>query len=266
MKGWLAQGCRLTPVTPTSVAVALETMEAPKTTPWSAFFGDPDRRHGIRIPAVVGKDAGDDAGGVFHFFAIVVQVGCFDGKPGIGVGHGNGFAVGVGLAFFPFALEIEPFLGRFFAIADPMRFVVFVDQDVGKNDFAARFPKQLEHHRVIGPVDVFDDAENAVFRIDAADGAVIVNPDLSQIIADEFRADHGRRRFTAAAGRGACKKGNPAARTRNTGNKHVLGQFLAPAEIGGPVHGKAVVSLFSKAMCCRRRCKRWNKSSDGPDP
>lgn len=36
MKGWLAQGWRLTPVAPTSVAVALLTMEAPMTTPSSA--------------------------------------------------------------------------------------------------------------------------------------------------------------------------------------------------------------------------------------
>ena len=35
MNGAFAQGCRRTPVTPTSVAVAWETIEAPMTTPSS---------------------------------------------------------------------------------------------------------------------------------------------------------------------------------------------------------------------------------------
>ena len=38
MNGALAQGWRLTPVAPTSVAVAAETIDAPMATPWSGLF------------------------------------------------------------------------------------------------------------------------------------------------------------------------------------------------------------------------------------
>ena len=87
-------------------------------------------------------------------------------------------------------------------------------------------------------------SEDADLRIDSADCAVIGNPHLSQVVADEVRADH-RGGGLAATGRScAGEVSYTAARTGHARNEHMLGKLLFFPVIGDQVDGKAVVPFL----------------------
>ena len=108
-----------------------------------------------------------------------------------------------------------PFSGSGITVTGPARFAVFVDQDIGKDDFSSRLAQTLHQVGVAFQVDVLDDAENADFRVDRPQGSVLFDPHLGQIVADEIAADHGGGGLAAARGRRAGKIGFTAVRGRS---------------------------------------------------
>ena len=69
----------------------------------------------------------------------------------------------------PFALKVNAFFWRFFPIADPLWYLVFIDQDVGPDYFGPVAAQTVHKMGIAFTIDILNYAKNAFFRIDAAD-------------------------------------------------------------------------------------------------
>jgi hypothetical protein len=96
------------------------------------------------------------------------------------------------------------------------------------------------------PIYIFNNTENAAFRIYGTDGAVFIDPHLRQIVPDKVVAGHGCGCFPASAGSGAGTPRDAVAGPIDTGYKHMFGQLIAPVLIHGLVNGKPVISFFQQ--------------------
>ena len=76
--------------------------------------------------------------------------------------------------------------------------------------------------RLILALDVADDAKDALFGVNAAQGPVLCDPQLGQVVADKVRAHHSSRGLATSRGRRPRKKGLPAVRIRAAGDEHML--------------------------------------------
>ena len=96
------------------------------------------------------------------------------------------------------------------------------------------------------PIDVLDDAEDAFLRVDGPQGAVLGDPQLGQVVANEVGTDHGGGGLPAAAGRSTRKEREPSFRTAQAGDEHVLGDLPAPPVVGGQIDGEAVIAFLQE--------------------
>ena len=202
--------------------------------------GHPDGRHGVAVPARVGDHLDDQAGRVPVGRLVVVAHGlAFQGAARVGVGHGHPCHVPG-----PGALEIDALFRHRFTVAGPARFAVRIDEHVGEDDLGAGLAQTLHQVGVAFLVDVGDDAEDADLRVDRPQGAIVTDPHLGEVVADEIAAHHGRGGLAAARGCGTGEVGGAAVRAGHAGDEHVLGQFLAVVPVDGRVRGEAVVALL----------------------
>ena len=207
--------------------------------------GNPNRRHSVAVASRVGQNLDVDALGVLGRLEIVIPDGLVGHRGArIGVGNRNRFAVVVGLAFPPLAHEVVALGWVLFAAADPVRNHLVVDEHVREDDLGPLLTKAFHQVGIALPVDVFDNAEDAFFRVDGAHRAVFGYPHLREVVTDETVPRHRRRSFAAAARGRSAEEGRAAARTVEAGNEHVFRELFAGMEIGGEVDRKAVVPLL----------------------
>ena len=127
-----------------------------------------------------------------------------------------------------------------------MGHTVGVNEHVGPDHLGARLAQKLHQHGIPVPVDVFHDPEDAGFRIDRADRAVLGDPHLRQIITHEPAAGHGRGGLAAPTRGRAGKPSHTPPRPFDPGDKHVLREFHARVFVDGLVHRKAMVAFFEQ--------------------
>ena len=202
--------------------------------------GHPDGRHGVAVPAGIGDHLDAQAGRVGVGRLVMVAHGlALQGAARIGVRHRHTRHIAG-----PGALEVDAPLRHRFAIAGPAGFAVGIDEHVGEDHLGAGLAQALHQVGVAFLVDVGDDAEDADLRVDRPQGAVVADPHLGKVVADEIAAHHGRGGLAAARGGGAGEIGGAAVRAGHAGDEHVLGQFLAVVPVDGRVRGEAVVALL----------------------
>ncbi len=104
-----------------------------------------------------------------------------------------------------------------------------------------------QHFHEVGiavPVDVVDDAEDPLLRVDGSQRTIVRQPHLGEIVSHEPIAGHGGGGLAASTGSGTTEIGYSSARSVEPGDEHVLGELLTRPEIGREIDGESVVPLL----------------------
>ena len=147
----------------------------------------PDRRHGIGIPSRVGDDLDWCTLRVFSYIGGMVGDCRGDkGTAGIFMRHGDHVALMVHFAFVPFTLEIVAALRGILSMTNPVRNAVIVHKHVRPDHLGSFTPQTIHEVGVAFEVDILDDTEDPLLRIDRPQGPIPGNPELGEIVTDKI--------------------------------------------------------------------------------
>ena len=137
------------------------------------------------------------------------------------------------------------------AVPFPVRHLVLVDQHVRPDHLCPLFPQDLHQVRIVLPLDVPHDAKDALLRVDAAQRAILGDPQLGQVVANEIGAHHGRRGLATARGSRAGKVGFSATGAGQASDEHVLRDLVLPLVVGRHIDREAMIALFHQQCVAR---------------